>query len=127
MKTQNLLTRAAYWSEVQKFTQSVISGLIWYIQVSLLHGGLIPDDIATNISERMKVPQSLLAYLFSEASRIFSLFYQEKSLYKFVLLDCQMYPPFNIGFECCSISCGETNSTLKLIRLKIRSTKGPCL
>ena len=95
MKNQNLLTRAAYWSEVQKFTQSVISGLIWYIQVSLLHGGIIPDDTTPETSERMKVPQSLLPHLFSEASRIFSLFYQEKSLYKFVLLDCQTNPHLN--------------------------------
>ena len=94
-KHQDLLTRAAYWSEVQKFTQSVISGLIWYIQVSLLHDGLITDDITTDMSERIKVPQSLLPYLFSEASRIFTLCYQEKNLYEFFLLDCQVNPHFN--------------------------------
>ena len=95
MKNQKLVTRAAYWNEVQHFTQSVISGLIWYIQVSLMHGGLIPDDTTPGTSDHMKVPQSLLPYLSSEASRIFSLYYQEKSLYKFVLLDCQTNPHFN--------------------------------
>jgi len=94
-KYQDLLARAAYWSEVQEFTKSVMSGLIWYIQVSLLHHGLITHDIATEMSERIKVPQSLLPYLFSEASRIFKLCYQEKNLYEFVLLDCQVNPQLN--------------------------------
>jgi hypothetical protein len=77
------------------FTESIISGLIWYIQVTLLHDGLITEDISTDMSERIKVPQSLLPYLFSEASRIFTLCYQEKNLYEFVLRDCQVNPHFN--------------------------------
>ena len=92
MRNQNLVTRATYWSEVDKFEQSVISGLIWYIQVSLLHNGHLPDNTT---SERMKVPQSLLPYLYSEANRVFNMFYQEKNLHEFVVLDCEMYPHLN--------------------------------
>jgi len=92
MRNQNLVTRAAYWSEVDKFEQSVISGLIWYIQVSLLHNGHLPNNTT---SEHMKVPQSLLPYLYSEANRVFNMFYQEKNLHEFVVLDCEMYPHLN--------------------------------
>jgi hypothetical protein len=95
MSNENLVMRAVYWKEVQNFTQSVISGLIWYIKVSLLHGGIIPDVTIPGTSDFMKVPQALLPYLFSEASRIFSIYYQEKNLYKFILLDCQTNPHFN--------------------------------
>ncbi len=95
MSNENLVMRAAYWNEVQNFTQSVISGLIWYIKVSLLHSGLIHDVTIPGTFDLMKVPQALLPYLFSEASRIFKKYYQEKSLYKFVLLDCQTNPHFN--------------------------------
>jgi hypothetical protein len=89
---QSLESRAAYWSEVAWFKQSVICGLIWYIQVSLLHSGHLPDNKSTDC---MKAPQPLMPFVYSEAVHLFNMFYQVKSCPEFVVLDCALYPCLN--------------------------------
>ncbi len=61
---QSLESRAAYWSEEACFEQSVICGLIWCIQVSLLHSGHLPDNKSPDC---MKTPQPLMPFIYSEA------------------------------------------------------------
>ncbi len=36
---------AAYWNQVSYFTDSVVCGLIWYIQVCLIHSGHLPQNV----------------------------------------------------------------------------------
>jgi hypothetical protein len=65
---------------------------MWYIQVSLLHNGHLPDN---STSECMNAPQSLLPYIYSEAEHLFNVFYQEKNFHEFLVLDCALYPHLN--------------------------------
>ncbi len=89
---QSLGSRAAYWSEVACFEQSVICSLIWYIQVSLLHSGHLPGNKSPDC---MKAPQPLMLFIYSEAVHLFNMFYQVKSCPEFVVLDCALYPHLN--------------------------------
>ncbi len=47
--TDQLMIRASYWKHLTYFEQSVISGLIWYIQVSLVHSGHLPNNISLEL------------------------------------------------------------------------------
>jgi hypothetical protein len=81
-RNQSLGSRATYWSEVTCFEQSVICGLIWYIQVSLLHSGHLPDNKSPDC---MKAPQPLMPFIYNEAVHLFNMFYQVKSWPEFVV------------------------------------------
>jgi len=67
------------------FEESVVMGLIWYIQVSLLHQGYFPDDASF---ECVKTDHPLEPYIYKEAVRLFTLFYQVKNSTDFIVLDC---------------------------------------
>jgi len=43
-RIQSLESRAAYWNQVSYFSDSVVCGLIWYIQVCLIHSGHLPQN-----------------------------------------------------------------------------------
>jgi hypothetical protein len=62
---------AAYWSQLAYFEELVASGLIWYIQVSLLHSGLLSGHLSL---ECMKAHHPLMPFIYSEADRLFNIF-----------------------------------------------------
>jgi hypothetical protein len=74
------------------FEESVVLGLMWYIQVSLLHQGYFPDDSSF---EYVKTEHPLMPFIYSEAVRLFTGFYQVKNSTDFIVLDCAVYPELN--------------------------------
>ncbi len=94
--TRRLECRAAYWSQMTYFEESVVLGLMWYIQVSLLHQGYFPDDSSF---EYVKTDHPLMPFIHSEAVRLFTGFYQVKSSTDFIVLDCAVYSALN-GYTC---------------------------
>ena len=90
--TDQLMIRASYWKHLTYFKQSVISGLIWYIQVSLVHSGHLPDNISL---ELVKVHHPLMPSIYSEAERLFKIFYRNNFSSEIVVRDCAEYPQLN--------------------------------
>ena len=86
------MTRASYWKHFTYFEQSVISGLIWYIQVSLVHSGHLPDNISL---ELVKAHHPLMPFIYSEAERLFKIFYRKNISNEIVVRDCAEYPQLN--------------------------------
>lgn len=60
---ETLEGRAAYWSQASYSEESLVCGLIWYIYVSLLHSGHLPDNISL---ELMKAQHPLMPFIYSE-------------------------------------------------------------
>ena len=67
-RIQRLETRAAYWNQVSYFNDSVVCGLIWYIQVCLIHSGHLPQNF--NL-ECVKAQHPLMPFIYNEAVRLF--------------------------------------------------------
>lgn len=90
--TLRLESRAAYWSQMTYFEESVVLGLIWYIRVSLLHQGYFLDNSSF---DNVKTGHPLMSFIHSEAVRLFTQFYQVKNSTGFIVLDCAVYPALN--------------------------------
>ena len=84
---------AAYWSQLAYFKESVSCGLMWYIQVSILHSGHLPGHITL---ECVKAHHPLTPFIYSEAVWLLNMFYPIKSSSDFVVVDCAVYPQLNI-------------------------------
>ncbi len=89
---QNFESRVAYWTQAAYFKESVVCGLIWYIQVSLLHSGHLQDNITLDC---MKAQHPLMPFIYTKAVRLFNIFYQVKNTPEYVVLDCALYPQLN--------------------------------
>ncbi len=89
---RNFESRVAYWTQAAYFEESVVCGLIWYIQVSLLHSGHLNDNITI---ECMKAQHPLMPFIYTEAVHLFNIFYQVKNTPDFVVLDFALYPQLN--------------------------------
>jgi hypothetical protein len=91
-------------AHVAHFEKSVVSGLMWYVQVSILHSGHLPGHITL---ECVKAHHPLTPFIYSEAVQLFNIFYRIKNSSDFVIVDCAVYPQLN-GFK------GHINSFKKL-------------
>ena len=84
--------RAFYWKKVNYFEESVVWGLIWHIQVSLVHSGHLPNNRSLAL---VKAHHPLMPFIYSEAVRLFNIFYQNNFSSEIVVKDCTEYPQFN--------------------------------
>ena len=90
--THELGIRASYWKNFSYFHQSVISSLIWYIQVSLVHCGHLPGYVSL---DDVKSHLPLVPFLLREAERLFKLHYQSNLSNKVIVRNCRDYPQLN--------------------------------
>ena len=81
--------RAFYWKQVTYSEESIICGLIWYIQVSLVHSGYLPNNISLAL---VKARHPLMPFIYSEAVCLFNIFYQNNISSEIVVKDCVEYP-----------------------------------
>ncbi len=80
------------WLHLANFEESVVCGLIWYIQVSLLHSGYLPGHLTL---ECVKAHHLLTLFIYSEADWLFNTFHWIKSSLDFVVVECTVYPQLN--------------------------------
>jgi hypothetical protein len=64
--------QAVYWSCLAYLEESVVYGLMWYIQVALVHGGHLPDHFNLQSAQMY---QPLTSHIYREAARLFNIFY----------------------------------------------------
>jgi hypothetical protein len=69
-----------------------VYGLIWYIQVALVHGGHLPDHFK---SQSVQTYQPLSSIIYREAVHLFNIFYQVKNSLDVVVVDCPDYCQLN--------------------------------
>jgi hypothetical protein len=86
---RNFESWVAYWTQAAHFEESVVCGLIWYIQVSFLHSGHLCANITL---ECMKAQHPLMPFIYTKAVCLCNIFYQVKNTPDFDVLDCALYP-----------------------------------
>ncbi len=84
--------QAAYWSRLAYFEESVVYGLMWWIEVALVHGCHLP--VHFNVLS-VKTYQPLSSYIYREAVCLFNIFYWIKNSLDIVVVDCPDYCHLN--------------------------------
>ncbi len=92
---------------------------MWYIQVALVHGGLLPDHFNLQCAQ---TNEPLSSYIYREAVCLFNIFYQVKNSLDVLVVDCP---------DCChlngltgNIQCFNKNTGQYVIAI---NTSGHCL
>jgi hypothetical protein len=92
------------------FEESVVRGLIWYIQVSLLHQGYFPDDASF---ECVKTDHPLEPFIYKEAVRLFTMFNQVKNSTDFIVLDSPQLNGYTGQIQTFILQNGQFTVTVK--------------
>ncbi len=76
---QRKLNRKHYWCHLIYFEVSMVAGLSWYIQTTLVHSKQIPSDHA-NL-------EALMPFVQNESIRLFNIYYRTDESSKFQVAD----------------------------------------